>query len=74
MNLPLGDSSGFLASALVKISASYYVVTTRVTFRLPSLTASLKWWYFTAICFVFGLFLGTLANSSAPLLFSNGVQ
>ena len=40
----------------------------------PLETRSRKWWYFITMCFVRGLYLGFVANSSAPLLSSNNVQ
>ena len=43
------------------------------TSKVLSFTACLKWWYLTAICLVRGLFLGTLANFSAPFLSSKSV-
>ena len=64
----------FFANGLVNMSANYYVVSTLSTRRILALIVSLKCYYLTAMYLVLCLFLGTLANSSAPLLSSKGVH
>ena len=60
--------------ALLKMLAFCSFVSILQTFIILFLTASLKWWYLMAMCFVLGRVLGTLASSSVPLLSSKSVQ
>ena len=62
----LAFSNGF-----VKISTICSFVLIANTLIVLIFTCSQKWWYFIVICFVVGLYFGSLANSKAPLLPSN---
>ena len=64
----LNNGSG---NRFVNISAYWSFVEMRCTRNVPLRTCSLKWWYLTAMCFVLGRFLGTLASSSQAVLSSN---
>ena len=74
MNFSLIYSKVSLGSGFVKISPCCSFVSTLTIINFPDKTHSLKWWYFIAMCLVLGLYFGTFASSSAPLLSSNRVH
>ena len=63
-----------LGMTFVNISASCSFVSIDLILRILFLTCCLKWWYFTAMCLVWGQYLGLLANYLAPSLSSNMVH
>ena len=74
MIFSLRYSRGILVNDFINMSANYSSVHILFTSKIVSVIAIMKWWYFTVIYLVQGLFESTLANYSASLLSLKSVQ